>query len=126
MPTKKTGWQTTRESKAYLISYFRHFLNHDQVEIRSQMLLNEMFRYIQIPFGDGYEFRSETGNDDLVIAAGIGLVVSDDENQHRLDEVAPIVESKPTGDIALVDSFDPKNPPRRNKLVSEIRGNYDS
>ena len=125
IPTKKTGWQTTRESKAYLVSYFRHFLNHDQVTIRSICLLNEMFRFIQLPFGDGYEYRSETGNDDLVIGGGIGLVTGDDENQHRLDEVAPIVEAKPIGDISVVDNYDPRNPPRRNNFAREIRGNYD-
>ena len=125
IPTKKTGWQTTRESKAYIVTYMRQFLNHDQMQIRSQVLLNEMFRYIQIPWGDGYEYRSETGNDDLVIAAGIGIVVSDDENQGRLEEVKPIIESRPVGDISTVDSFDPRNPPRRNRLSMEIRGSGD-
>lgn len=123
MPTKKTGWETTQTSKAYLVSYFRHFLNHDTVVIRSLCLLNEMFHFIQIPYGNGYEYRAETGNDDLVMAAGIGLVVSDDENLHRLDEVAPEPKSIVIAPQHLVDTFDftDRLP---NSLVAEIRGGY--
>lgn len=123
MPTKKTGWETTQTSKAYLVSYFRHFLNHDNVIIRSLCLLNEMFHFIQIPYGNGYEYRAETGNDDLVMGGGIGLVISDDENIHRADEVAPEPKSIVVAPQHLVDNFDftDRLP---NSLIAEIRGGY--
>lgn len=122
MPTKKTGWSTTRESKNYLVGLFRTFINRDQITIRSIVLLNEMFNFIQIAYGDGYDYRAEHGHDDLVMAAGIGLVVSDDENFGRLEEARPTEHRMVIdGDPAYTEHFDPSKPRPRNNLLIEVR-----
>lgn len=120
--TRKTGWQTTRESKAYFVSYLRHFLNHDQVTLRSQVLLNECFNYIRIPYGDGYEYRAEHGHDDLVTAGAIGLVISDDENLGRLNEVEVLKSAPPPALIHLVDDVDLTRLRQESRFALEIRG----
>lgn len=79
IPTRKTGWQTSRESKSYLIGLFRHLIRHDRLTLRSRLLVNEMLDFIQIPWGDGFDYRAEHGYDDLIMGAGIGLVIGDDE-----------------------------------------------
>jgi len=133
LPTKKTGWHTSRETKAYMVGLFRSFINHGQVTIRSQILLNEMFDFIQLPYGDGYDYRSATGHDDLVMAGGIGLVISDDENQFRLEEASNIgryakgmsgIAQAVQGlvGLAYTDSFDPRARQSNSKLLMEVRG----
>lgn len=133
IPTKKTGWQTTTESKAYLVSLFRTFVSHNRVTVRSLILLNEMYDFIQIPYGDRWDYRGGQGNDDLVMAAGIGLVVSDDENQDRAEEgrresihhtgLAAI--SEVAGEMmgqGVQDRYNISNPPRMGGFASEVRG----
>ncbi len=80
--SKLGGWKTQRDSKAYLVALYRDTVNKEKLIIHSRMLLEEMRDFVTIPGFDygGDQYRAQRGHDDLVMAAGIGLVASDDES----------------------------------------------
>lgn len=78
--TKQTGWKTNRESKQYMVMLCRSKFQRDEWAINSKWLLQEMSNFVQVESGDmGWSFGANVGHDDLIMAAMIAIVISDDE-----------------------------------------------
>lgn len=110
--SKKVGWETSRTSKPTMVSLFRKRLNDawkanngTGVKIRSRVLMAELQDYVQIPWGDVFEYRADKGHDDLTMAAQIAMVALDDESFGRLDEGMEKTGAEPAKDhdIAVMD-----------------------
>lgn len=79
--TRKTGWESNRRSKPWLIGFAVHELTNDRVIIRSELLLREMEQFVR---KDASDWGAVSGaHDDRVFAFMIALVASDDENFGR-------------------------------------------
>lgn len=92
--TKKVGWETTRRTKKWLISFAVHELNNNRIIIHSKALINEMRTFVHL----GYDtYGGAAGeHDDLISAALIAWTISDDENvgkwnggERRMTAAAP-------------------------------------
>lgn len=77
-----SGWKTTYDSKGYMITIYLDQFRNKRLGIRSKGLWKEMHDFIRIPGGgEGRDFyRAGKGHDDCVMAAGIALVIGDDES----------------------------------------------
>lgn len=69
--TDKIGWQTTLSTKPLLVDRMVATLDADLIIIRSQRLLDEMWKYIRVP--GSMSFEAERGHDDRVMASMIAL-----------------------------------------------------
>lgn len=73
----RTGWNTTRQSKRYLVGLAKHYLAQKASTIRSRGLVEEMRTFICT---DSEKFEASLGHhDDRVMAYMIALVAADDE-----------------------------------------------
>lgn len=79
--SKKTGWETSPRSKPWLVGFMTHEAANDRVQVRSELLYKEMEMYVQ---KGPQEWGAVAGHhDDRVMAFGIALLTSDDENFER-------------------------------------------
>lgn len=76
-----SGWKTQTDSKSYMLTIFRSLVNKQQLVIHSHLLWNEMSDYVRVPGADPRfdQYRGNLGHDDATMAAGITLVIGDDE-----------------------------------------------
>ena len=91
--SRKVGWETSRTSKPTMVSLFRKRLNDawhandgTGIRLRSLVLRAELEDYVQIPWGDGFEYRADKGHDDLAMGSFIAMMALDDESFGRFDE----------------------------------------
>lgn len=123
--TNRTGWQTSNESKTYLVSIIRHYVMNESLTIRSDTLWNEMCVFTRNTTDSGLiSYGAPVGyNDDAIMAYMIAVVVGDDER------VGPAFESEQERkertrehtDPALVDTFNFS----RNSLDQGLRALAD-
>lgn len=79
--SRKTGWETNRRTKPWLVGFATHELINRRTIVRSEALLKEMYDFVRV---DESEWRAIAGShDDRVIAWMIAILVSDDENFER-------------------------------------------
>ena len=79
--SKKTGWESNRRTKPWLVGFAVHELINSRVKIRSELLLREMESYVR---HDESSWGAVAGrNDDRVVAWMIAVLVSDDEDFSR-------------------------------------------
>lgn len=78
--SKKTGWHTTKSSKGWLVSLAKHLVLQwdNKPFIRSQRLMNELLAFVSDGVGSYYAMAG--GEDDLVIAWMIALMIANDED----------------------------------------------
>jgi len=76
--SRKTGWETNRQSKPWLVGFAVHEMINGRVRIKSELLFREMEAFMQKGFK---EWGAAAGfHDDRVMAWMIALLTSDDEN----------------------------------------------
>lgn len=82
--TGKLGWETSYESKRFMVEHVRSKIYYQQVTVRSQVLWDELknFGMDWTPTGM-ITYRAFKGHDDCVLAWMIAIVTSDDENFER-------------------------------------------
>ena len=108
-----SGWKTQFDSKKWMIALSTSRLIKDEVIIRSPFLLNELDKYsVDISEAGNEYYAASEGNDDLVDAFNIALVVAYDE-ANPWDNMPPRSEPEkngPSGAAAIgpgaVDDFD--------------------
>lgn len=121
--SKKTGWESNRKSKSWLVGFANHELINKRTIIRSELLLREMEQFVR---KDVDEWGAVAGaHDDRVMAWMISVLISDDENFERYYGLKKgmkdqtIVENKRTPEPWEYDSFNGGflKPQREDKLA---------
>lgn len=104
--TRFSGWRTSNESKNYLVSITRHHVVNEKLEIRSEILWNEMKTFsTHITDSGAIGYSAQSGcNDDTLMAFMIAIVIGDDERMSFEDEGKEEVKLEFV-DPAFVDNF---------------------
>lgn len=105
--SQHSGWETSNKSKKLLVSTTRHLLNHRQLPIKSELLLNEM-RTFQVEATETSEtYRAAPGkHDDLVMALLIAAQIQDDETFGMAMQSPEAAAPKGWQDPATTDDTD--------------------
>lgn len=103
--TGKLGWETTYESKRFMVENTRTKIYYKQALVRSRVLLDELknFGMDWTPTGM-ITYRAFKGKDDCVMAWMIALQTSADENYDFLSVREAKQEAKPLPDPAYYDA----------------------
>lgn len=110
------GWKTMHDSKELMVSNATHRFNHREVIIRSRLLWQECFNYVQ-PYPGKYQ--ASTGHDDAVEAWMIAIQGGEDEtfgdDAVHAQEQSSEFQRHETRDQALQDDFSKEQ--RTNQLI---------
>lgn len=117
------GWKTMHDSKQLMVSNAMHRFNHKDAIVRSRVLWQEMYDYVQIAPG---VYRASLGHDDAVEAWMICIQGGEDESFGNDAVVAQTqsndFERQVARDRALQDDFSAYANKRLERIVREQRG----
>ena len=74
-PDRKLGWNTTQLSKNQLVQELDRVMRSGELVVNSKQYIKEARRFVTLK-GGGYGVPKSAGNDDIVMAQGIGVMAA--------------------------------------------------